>query len=127
MALRPTSDGVELFTQAGRRSDPVPSSGVQIGRPGRLKLASSGARPRRVRLVGSNDHRKARLGDDVSLHLGGSVGGSDPISAVLGMIELLFVLVFGPPMLLRRSRRRRRGRNEGRRLAAAMDASASPR
>jgi len=55
------------------------------------------------------------------------LGGSDPISAGLGMIELLAILVFGPPMVLQRSRRRRRGREEGRRLEAAIGASASPR
>ncbi len=126
VALRPASDGVELFTRPGTEAAVVPGSGVQLGRPGRLKLASAGEQTRRVRLVGSNDHRDARLGDDVSLHLGGSAGGSDPISAVLGIIELLFVLVFGPPMLLRRSRRRSRGRAEWPRLAAAVAASSSP-
>lgn len=124
VALRPTSGGVELFPGAGTETTLVPAAQVQLGRPGRLTLAPAGAPKRRLRLVGANDHREKRLGDDVSGVLGGGGGGgSDPISAVLGLLELAALLIFGPPALLRRRRRRQRGREEWPRLAKELEGS----
>ncbi len=125
VALRPASGVVVLFPGAGTEATLVPAAQVRLGRPGRLTLAPAGAPKRRLRLVGANDHREKRLGDDVSGVLGGGGGGggggSDPISAVLGLLELAALLVFGPPALLRRRRRRQRGREEWPRLTREIE------
>ncbi len=122
VALRPVSGGVELLTGAGTQATLVPAAQIELGRPGRLSLAPAGGRRRRLRLLGANDHRDKRLGEDISLGVfAGGGGGSDPISAVLGLIELAGLIVLGPPAVLRRRRRRQRGREEWPRLVEEIE------
>jgi len=126
VALCPVSGGVELVTDAATEPTLVPAAQIKLGRPGRLTLAPAGARKRRLRLLGANDHRDKRVGGNISLGLGAvGTGGSDPISAVLGLIELAALIVFGPPAVLRRRRRRQRGREEWPRLTREIEGASS--
>jgi hypothetical protein len=98
---------LDRVTRRGRR--------VRLGLPGPR-------RPCTVRLIGPGDFPGRGLGADVGAGLldGGGGMGDDPISAVIGVLELLAVVVAGPFLLVRRAGRAARGREEGRRLAAAL-------
>ena len=74
-----------------------------------------------MRLVGPGDHRRRRLGDDVSLGLFAGGGfGDDPVSAVLAVIEVVVIVAVAPVLLIRGLGRSARGRREARRLATAL-------
>lgn len=120
-ALRLVPGGLELWTTPGKVETVIALDRVRR-RGRRIRLDSPTTGRHTVRLVGPGDHRKKRLGEDVSSGLfdGGAGAGDDPISAILGLVELAGIVIMGPFVFAAAVGRWSRGRGEGDRLAAAL-------
>jgi hypothetical protein len=123
VALRLRPGGVEVLVKPEQVDTVVAVERVRL-RGRRVRMDSVTRGRVRVRLVGPGDYGKQRLGESVGLDVGMSGGaGDDPISAVLGLIELAVLAVILPFRLARMPARYARGRREARRLAAALSSS----
>lgn len=120
VALRLRGGGVEVLASPGQVDTVVAVERIRVrGRAARMQSVTRGRF--RVRLVGPGDYAGQRLGESVGLEVGAGGGmGDDPISAVLGLIELTALAVVLPFRLARWPGRFARGRREARRLAGVL-------